>query len=238
VVNWFWRRRDAIVAPRLRPRADASSFTKVDLAELTPDREQFLGRAARVQLVHFEGLSKAVAIATALPSKERLSRAAAIALRKHHLLVAEIERTGATPATVMEKHAKGIEYFQSATIGSDLAETIMSSYISAGLLDDFFSRLAAGLKGETGTRVANLYAAESYEKLLVEELAAAISAQPHLEARMAMWGRRLVGDSMLVARGSLAMPPSSASDEARIEPVFTELIAAHTRRMDALGLTA
>ncbi len=28
------------------------------------------------------------------------------------------------------------------------------------------------------------------------------------------------------------------SDEQRIEPVFTELIALHTRRMDALGLTA
>ena len=28
------------------------------------------------------------------------------------------------------------------------------------------------------------------------------------------------------------------SDEERIEPVFTELIAAHTRRMDLLGLTA
>jgi hypothetical protein len=238
VVNWFWRRRDAIVAPRLRPRADASSFTKVDLAELTPDREQFLGRAARVQLVHFEGLSTAVATATALPSKERLSRAAAIALRRHHLLVAEIERIGAVPATVMEKYAAGIEYFQTATRGADLAEMVMSSYISAGLLDDFFSRLAAGLKGETGTRVATVYAADTYEQLLADELAAAIAAKPQLEARMAMWGRRLVGDSILIARGSLAMPPSTASDEARIEPVFTELIAAHTRRMDALGLTA
>jgi hypothetical protein len=48
----------------------------------------------------------------------------------------------------------------------------------------------------------------------------------------------LVGDTILVARSALAAAPSSANDEARIEPVFTELIAAHTRRMDALGLTA
>jgi hypothetical protein len=238
VVNWFWRRRDAIVAPRLRPRADSSSFTKVDLAELTPDREQYLGRAARVQLVQFEGLSFAVSLASSLPVKERLSRAAAISLRKHHLLVAEIDRTGAVPATIMEKHTAGIEYFQSATRGADLTEVLMTSYISAGLLDDFFARLAVGLKGETGTRVASLYAAESYEKLLADELTAAIAADPRLAARMAMWGRRLVGDAMLIARGSLAAQPSTASDEARIEPVFTELIAAHTRRMDVLGLTA
>jgi hypothetical protein len=30
----------------------------------------------------------------------------------------------------------------------------------------------------------------------------------------------------------------AGSEESRIEPVFTELIAAHTRRMDGLGLTA
>ncbi len=52
-----------------------------------------------------------------------------------------------------------------------------------------------------------------------------------------MWGRRLVGDTMLVARSSLAIG-REAPGEDRIEPVFTELIAAHTRRMDALGLTA
>jgi hypothetical protein len=50
-----------------------------------------------------------------------------------------------------------------------------------------------------------------------------------------------VGDTMLVARSALSLSPERArqsSDEARIEPVFTELIAAHTRRMDVLGLSA
>jgi hypothetical protein len=57
-----------------------------------------------------------------------------------------------------------------------------------------------------------------------------------------MWGRRLVGDTLLVARSAMpAADPASGearNNEARIEPVFTELIAAHTRRMDGLGLTA
>jgi LPS sulfotransferase NodH len=53
-----------------------------------------------------------------------------------------------------------------------------------------------------------------------------------------MWGRRLVGDTLLVARSALHHSNNLDSDEQRIEPIFTELIAAHTRRMDALGLTA
>jgi hypothetical protein len=51
-----------------------------------------------------------------------------------------------------------------------------------------------------------------------------------------MWGRRLVGDTMLVARLAIAQHPDAS--EERVDPVFTELIAAHTRRMDKLGLTA
>jgi hypothetical protein len=34
------------------------------------------------------------------------------------------------------------------------------------------------------------------------------------------------------------MSDNKADDELRIEPVFTDLIAAHSRRMDELGLTA
>jgi hypothetical protein len=53
-----------------------------------------------------------------------------------------------------------------------------------------------------------------------------------------MWGRRLVGDTLLVARSALHLSGNRITDEERIEPIVTELIAAHTRRMDALGLTA
>jgi hypothetical protein len=238
VVNWFKRGRDKIVAPRLRARADSVVLTKVDLAELTPAREQFLARAAYAQLVLFEDVSVVVSSAATLESKERMSKAAAIVLRRYRSLVAEIERTGATPAVVMKKYDTGMDYFQRSTRGRDWAEILMTSYIAAGLLDDFYARLAVGLTGETGTRVSAIYSSESAEKLFAEELTAALAADHKLPARMALWGRRLVGDTMLIARLSLAAAPSSASDEARIEPVFTELIAAHTRRMDALGLTA
>jgi LPS sulfotransferase NodH len=72
---------------------------------------------------------------------------------------------------------------------------------------------------------------------VAEILSASIEADPRLASRLALWGRRLVGDTLLVARAAISASHESADDE-RLEPVFTELIAAHTRRMDALGLTA
>ena len=41
---------------------------------------------------------------------------------------------------------------------------------------------------------------------------------------------------MLIARAALA--PSASSEESVYEPLFTDIITEHTRRLDRLGLTA
>ena len=238
VVNWFWRKGARIEAPRLGRRADDMATTRVDLAELTPEIHTYLGQAAYLQLTVFENLSAAVSAAPTTEAKDTVSRAAALSLAKYNGLIAEIERHGKTASALMDPNRAAIDRFQRVTRGADWYESLASCYVTAGFLDDFFLRLSAGLPTDTASRVKAVFRLESGEKLLANELAAAIAANPRLASRLAMWGRRLVGDTMLVARSALAVSDNHQSDEARIEPVFTELIASHTRRMDALGLTA
>ena len=239
MVNWFWRNRAKRVdAPRLRPRSeDAAAATRMDLADLAPARDRFLGQAAYIQLSIFEDLSRLVAIAPTIAAKEALSRASAISLDRYRGLAEEVRRTGGDPSEAMAPYTAKVDFFQRVTQGTDFYESLMTCHITAGILDDFFARLVLGLPAADTARIAPLYV-PSHEAVLAEQLRIGIAANPQLAARLAMWGRRLVGDAMLVARSALATPPSSVKDEARIEPVFTELIAAHTRRMDALGLTA
>jgi hypothetical protein len=137
----------------------------------------------------------------------------------------------------MDPFRSELDDFQKRTQGSDWHEILVTCYLTAGFLTDFFEGLAAGLPEALSERVSRALDVEKGEALLVEELREAIDASPRLASRLAMWGRRLVGDTMLIARSSLAIG-REAPGEDRIEPVFTELIAAHTRRMDALGLTA
>lgn len=239
MVNWFRRRRSRIEAPRLRPRSTQEApSTKVDLASLTPDLVTFLGKAAYLQLAIFENLSRVVRSAPSTESKSALSQVAGLALTKHQGLAAEIERHGLEAAQVMQPFVAEIDGFQRITEGNDWYESLTSCYLTAGFLDDFLVRLSGGLAGAAGQRVHAILAADSGEAIVVAELLAATAANPRLAARLAMWGRRLVGDTMLLARWTLRPSDNHDSDEARIEPVFTELIAAHTRRMDALGLTA
>lgn len=238
MAKWFSRKPRRTEAPRLRTRSSDVATTKVDLVEFTPGLTEFLGRSAYIELTLFENLSRAISNAPTVAAKASIGRAAEITLGRHRALVAEITRAGGTAAEVMEPYTKVVDEFERVTHGADWFETVVTCYLTTGFLDDFFARLAAGLSGDTADRIGAIFRGESGEALLAEQISLAIDENPRLASRLAMWGRRLVGDTMLVSRSSLVYSENHKSDEARIEPVFTELIAAHTRRMDALGLTA
>jgi hypothetical protein len=138
----------------------------------------------------------------------------------------------------MAPFAARIDEYARVTLGSDWYEMLVTSYVTSGLLNDFQLQLAGGLSAESRARVTSVLSGDDGHAVLIGELHAAIDANPRLASRLALWGRRLVGDTLLIARSSLANLSHTNRDEARLEPVFTELIAAHTRRMDALGLTA
>jgi len=239
VVNWFRRERKRVVAPRLRVGSSAKTVSnKVDLADLTPDLTTFLGKAAYVQLMIFENLGRVVSTAPTIEAKTVLSEVAGFALAKHHGLVEEIERHGGDAATIMQPFAREVDSFQRMTQGHDWYESVMTCYLSSGFLNDFLITLARGLTGASGPRVLAVLEADTGEALLAKQLLAAVENNERLAARLALWGRRLVGDTMLIARWTLRPTDNHDSDEARIEPVFTELISGHTQRMDSLGLTA
>lgn len=238
VANWFRRRARRIEAPRLRPRSEDLATTRLDLHEFTPPVGEFLGRAAYVQLMLFENLSRAVSTAPTTAAKAAIGRAAEISIAKHRALADEIARSGGTVAEAMEPYTAAVDEFERTTRGGDWFETLLGCYLTAGFLEDFFARLAVGLPAGERERVEAIYSGADEEPLLAEQLTLAIADNSRLASRLAMWGRRLVGDTMLVARSALGLDGSAGSADVRAEPVFTELIAAHTRRMDALGLTA
>lgn len=238
MVNWPKRGMTRPESPRLRPRVAPTDLTKVDFTELVPDPVPFLGQAAYIQLEFFEGLARAVATAPTLPSKEGLSSAAGVALRKHHALIAELRRLGVEPDGVMAPFAPATDRFRQATAGADWYEQLLGIHVTSGMLDDYFSRLAAGLPADLGARVRVILAEEGAAAVLYSELLSGIAEHPGLSDRLALWGRSLVGDTLLIARSALRASDAADRLSGTVEPVFTELIAAHTRRMDALGLTA
>lgn len=237
-VSWisrlFGRDEKQVAAPTLPGRRDFAELPRADFAEFTPDLGAFLGQAAYVQLEIFEGLARAVLAAPSVVDKELLTEASARALRKQQALVDVIRDAGLDPADVMTPFAPAIDSFKAATTGSDWWELLVSSYVTGGILEEFFTGLAAGLPAPYAEQVSAILAEPGASDDLAQIVGAGIAADPDLQHRLALWARRLVGDTLLVARSALR----GEKDIDHVEPVFTELIAGHSRRLDALGLTA
>ncbi|MBB2974768.1 hypothetical protein FHX49_000309 [Microbacterium endophyticum] len=238
VFEWFRRRRRPVRNLRLRTRDELQAARKVDFAALAPDIDTYLGQAAYLQLGYVETLSELIAATPELSQKESLSRAAGAALRKHGELVGLIRDRGDDPTALMLPFREQLDTFRRATHGSRPQETMLSVHLTAGLLDDFYRTLAAGY-GDTGRRVARILGQDSDRDALVEILTSTIASSDEWASLLGLWGRRLVGDTLLIARAALRPHVLEVEEqEKQVEPVFTEIMGIHARRMEAMGLAS
>jgi len=236
VVKWFWKRDKPRRTLMLRSRGDVGDATRVDFAELAPELNRFLGQAAYLQLGYFETLTRLIRATPELDEKGALAIAAGAALSKHRGIVEIIREQGEDPTEIMLPFQEHLDAFRRKTIGVRPRETLLAVYITAGMLDDFYLALASSY-GATGQRVAEILSEDDDTAQIVEILKQTIDTDREWRSLLSMWARRLVGDTLLVAKQALRSE-RLAEDEGRVEPVYTELMGAHARRMDAMGLAA
>lgn len=239
-VKWPGRRRPS--APRTRRGAPAR-VDRIALGDLRPDPDALLGRIAYLRLALFESATSIAGRATDLADREAITLVARNVLEQHTAVVAMLEARGLQSAQAMHPSSGEIDRYRRRLAEAGWHESVLTLHLTAGLLDDFFAAFAAGLPGREGAEVARLLETDIGHARLVAILQAGIAADSRLASRLALWGRRLVGDTLLMARGALADARDehgepTTTDERRVEPVLGDLIAAHTRRMDRLKLTA
>jgi hypothetical protein len=155
----------------------------------------------------------------------------------------------------MDPFVERIETFHSRTNGIDWFESIIKVYLVSGLLDDFYRRLAIGLDPISRAEVEKALSDKKFEQFAKKVLTESMLQDPTLASRLALWGRRLMGDVLLELRAAFdnrklaGIAKSKKLSEAqerevnlasysKLEPLITELIGAHSLRMDAIGLAA
>lgn len=169
---------------------------------------------------------------------------------KHSELIPLLSKLGVEASKLEQLYGSSVNQLLERTRGADFYEDMMRNYIVFGMLQDSFRRLAKGLTPARRLKVEDLLAAQELEKLAQSTLFAAIAADPKLGHRMALYGRMVVADCLLEIRNLIdfdkVLPAASYQDQTErtraqfkiLEPYTSELIAAHTVRMDQLGLTA
>jgi len=231
-------RRKSAPLRKLRSRGEASDTERVELAEFAPGIMPFLGLTAYLQLELYEAATRAVSGAPTLQAKDVLARVAGQTLSKHQRLTGEIRSRGHEPHVVMEPFTAVIDTYVERIDAADWHQHVLSLYLVGGLFDDFFASLAGGLTDSFRTEAIAILSDDTGRAELKALLEAELEANERLSSWLALWGRRLVGDTLLVSRAVLLLSERREFVESEVEPVFTELIADHIRRMDGLGLTA
>ncbi|MBJ7280378.1 MAG: hypothetical protein JHD31_00690 [Rhodoluna sp.] len=256
--EWFKRLRRVVkqlsVAPRTEEKV-ARNTKAINLAPYTPEPKAFLGQLAYLHLANFEILTASLKYSPNTAFKAELSEAAARSFDKYRQLSKKLTELGANPAEQMNPFKERIAVFHSTTTGLDWYEVIVKVYLTSGLLDDFYFRLAAGLSDELQAEVEKALRDKTFEKFAKKVLVEAVTADSVLGSRLALWGRRLMGDVLLELRAAfdnrkLAHVPKTkvltVEEEdavnlaayAKLEPLISELTGAHSARMETIGLTA
>ena len=138
--------------------------------------------------------------------------------------------------------------FDERTPPSTWPERLLKAYVGYGVEEDLVRLLAHPVDSGTRELILALLDDDRHATLVVDRLSAATRADPVLASRLALWGRRLVGEALGVVQRVLVAHPQlrallepalpDVSDADLQQRLFAVLTAAHTRRMARLGLTA
>ena len=159
-----------------------------------------LGAISYGEISAFERLAEDATMAPTIRDKVALASMAAAELGHVARLHDRLTELGADPFEAMAAFIAPIEKFHRHTAPSDWYEGLVKAYVGDGLAADFYREIAAYL--DAGTRdliIASLEDAGQAD-FAVRHIRQAIADDPKLSGRLALWGRRLMGEALTQAQ--------------------------------------
>ncbi|GGA59793.1 hypothetical protein GCM10011490_07370 [Pseudoclavibacter endophyticus] len=216
---------------------------ELQLADLIPDVPGTGARIAYLQLLQFQELSSLVTDAPELTAKQELGRVAALSLQRHQAAIAALDEAGVAGTTHMRRTADELNEFAERVAGRDWDERILTCHLAASILRDFYAEVLEA-HGEAAAPLRPTIVHEDVQAELHGIIAGRLRGNFVLADRLAMWGRRITGDSLLAGRRALGIPVGTPAESVRegadavLDEINARLMAEHSRRMNALGLAA
>ena len=207
-----------------------------------------LGALAYGELTAFERLADDAAFAPTLGDKAALAAMAVAEYNHFALLQQRLLDIGAAPEAAMGPFIPALEAFHERTAPSDWLEGLVKAYVGDGIAEDFYREVSVHLDDSTRELVLRVLEDTGHSAFAVDRVRAAIAADPRIAGRLALWGRRLVGEALSQAQRVAAERDSLAAllvggvghggfDLAEVGRMFARLTETHTRRMTSLGLS-
>ncbi len=208
-----------------------------------------LGAIAYGEISAFERLAADARMAPGLADKAALAKMAAVEFFHFERLRDYLELMGADAIEAMQPFSTPFDAFHSRTASSDWLEGMVTAYVGDGLAADFYGEISAFLDRDTRTVVTESLHDSGNAEFIVKRVRAAIEEDHRVGGRLALWGRRLMGEALTQAQRVAAERDELTAllaggvdrpglDLAAIGRLFNRLTENHTERMSNLGLDA
>ena len=208
-----------------------------------------LGVLAYGELTAFERTASDAALAPTIGDEYALAEMANAEFRHFCHLRDRLIELGIDPESAMAPFKASYAEFHAHTMPSDWLEGLVKAYVGDGIGIDFYREISRYVDVSTRDLVETVCEDLGHSAFVVETVRAAIDADPRVAGRLALWGRRLVGEALSQAQrvaaerdalsallvGGVDRPGADLAEMGRMLARLTEN---HTRRMTALGLAA
>jgi hypothetical protein len=208
-----------------------------------------LGVIAYGEISAFERLAEDAKLAPSLQDKVAIVTMATAEFAHVARLTARLTELGSDPFAAMAPFEEAIDRFHEHTAPADWYEGLIKAYVGDGLANDFYREIAAYLDPVTRDLVIASLEDAGHAAFVVDRVRAAIAADPRLGGRLALWGRRLMGEALIQAQRVAADRDALSAllaggvdrpglDLAAIGRMFNRLTERHAERMAELGLAS
>ncbi|MGL5856864.1 MAG: ferritin-like fold-containing protein [Angustibacter sp.] len=201
------------------------------------------------ELTAFHRIAADLDLAPTLPDKEALGRQAVTEFAHYELLATRLSELGVDVAAAVEPFVAAVDDFHERTRPSTWLEGLVKAYVGDGIAADFFREVASALDADTRALVLEVLQDLGQADVAVRAVREAVEADPAVAGRLALWGRRLVGEALSQAqrvaaeRDSLAAlligeHSAGGSDLAEVGRMLARITDEHSRRMERLSLAS
>ena len=201
------------------------------------------------ELTAFERMAADAVLAPTFADKASIGELATAEFRHFIALRNRLVELGADPEIAMEPFRQTLEDFHMKTKPTDWLEGLMKAFVGDGIGLDFYREISSYVDPKTRELVHEVCDDLSQAAYVVERIRTAIEEDPKVAGRLALWGRRLVGEALSQAQRVAAERDALAAliiggvdrpgaDLAEIGRMLARLTDNHSRRMADLGLAA
>ncbi|MGB7820515.1 MAG: ferritin-like fold-containing protein [Ornithinibacter sp.] len=204
-----------------------------------------LGVLAYGELTAFIKMAVDSDLAPSLSLKSSMAQLANTEFVQYTELVDHMRSIGIDPDAAMLPFVAPFAAYHERTRPKGWLEGLVKAFVGDGIAKDFYREVSAFVDEDTRAVMASALDDAGEADFVVQVVRQALATDPSAAGRLALWGRRLMGEALsqaqavAVDRDALsALLVGGGVDLGEVGRMFTRLTENHQKRMGRLGLTA